>query len=162
MLSEPKIVQREARPYVGIRETVPMNEIAGFADRGISGLFGWLNQHGLKPAGAPFFRYYAMDESQRLDMEAGVPVAAAATGDERVHAGTAPAGRYATLTHTGHYDGLRDANMTLQHWVEQQGLSLKMDGTRWGGRFEIYQTDPSAEPDQSKWETEVAFQLADG
>ena len=28
-------------------------------------------------------------------------------------------------------------------------------------RLEIYKTDPAEEPDMSKWETELAFKLAD-
>jgi len=28
-------------------------------------------------------------------------------------------------------------------------------------RLEIYLTDPSVEPDMSKWETQLAFRLAD-
>jgi hypothetical protein len=33
-------------------------------------------------------------------------------------------------------------------------------GERWGGRLEIYLTDPSQEPDMSRWQTQLAFRLA--
>jgi hypothetical protein len=32
----------------------------------------------------------------------------------------------------------------------------------WGGRVEFYITDPGEEPDPAKWETELAFLVADG
>jgi hypothetical protein len=34
-------------------------------------------------------------------------------------------------------------------------------GERWGSRLEIYLTDPSREPDTSRWVTQLAFRLAD-
>ena len=52
----------------------------------------------------------------------------------------------------------------LLDWAAEQGLTWDMspadDGERWGGRLEIYLTDPSQEPDMSKWETQLAFRLA--
>ena len=33
-------------------------------------------------------------------------------------------------------------------------------GEAWGCRLELYKTDPSAEPDMSRWETELAFRIA--
>ena len=35
------------------------------------------------------------------------------------------------------------------------------NGEEWGARFESYLTDPSAEPDQEKWQTEIYMRLAD-
>src|SRR5947209_4907936 len=101
MLSEPTIVERTAQPYVGIKTTIAMDEIGAFADTAFSELFGWLGQRGIAPAGAPFFRYRRFDADGELDMEAGIPVAAAVAADGRVHADTLPAGRYASLVHTG-------------------------------------------------------------
>ena len=34
-------------------------------------------------------------------------------------------------------------------------------GTRWGCRLELLHTDPAEEPDMNKWETTLAFRLAD-
>jgi hypothetical protein len=34
-------------------------------------------------------------------------------------------------------------------------------GDAFGGRVEFYPTDPEEEPDPSKWQTDVAFRLAD-
>jgi hypothetical protein len=34
-------------------------------------------------------------------------------------------------------------------------------GQRWGGRLEIYLTDPGKQPDMDMWETQLAFPLAD-
>jgi hypothetical protein len=34
-------------------------------------------------------------------------------------------------------------------------------GEHWGCRVEFYLTNPTEEPDLSKWETQLAFRLAD-
>jgi hypothetical protein len=40
-------------------------------------------------------------------------------------------------------------------------MSPGENGERWGSRLEIYLTDPREESDMSKWETQLAFRLAD-
>ena len=92
-----------------------------------------------------------------LDVEFGVPVAAAPPSDERVHAGEIPAGRYAALLHVGHFDQLIAANARLQDWARERDIAWAMDGDRWRGRFEHYITDPRQEPDPARWQTEVAY-----
>jgi hypothetical protein len=34
-------------------------------------------------------------------------------------------------------------------------------GERWGGRVEFYLTNPAEQPDLTKWQTQLAFRLAD-
>jgi len=58
-------------------------------------VFAWLATKGIAPAGAPFIRYLTTDMARKLDLEVGVPVAAAVPGDGRISAGVFPAGPYA-------------------------------------------------------------------
>lgn len=87
-------------------------------------------------------------------------------GDERVVAGVLPAGRYATLTHTGHPAELLKVTEALLDWAPRQGLAWDMtpgeDGERWGSRVEFYRTNPAEQPDMNKWVTQLAFRLTDG
>lgn len=103
--------------------------------------------------------------AHELEVEAGVPVDRAVEGDGDVVSGILPAGRYATLTHLGPPGELAQAARTLLDWAAAEGLTWDMSpgetGERWGGRLEIYLTDPSQQPDMSKWETQLAFRLAD-
>ena len=156
--NEPYIEDRPAEPYVGIAETVTMETLAAAIDRGYPELFGWLSSHGLTPAGAPFIRYLRIDMDADLDIELGVPVAGTPPADDRVRMGELPAGRYAILLHVGSYGGLIDANGALQDWAWEHGVRWRKEhGSVWGGRVERYLTDPSAEPDSSRWETELAY-----
>lgn len=164
MSAGPGIVARAEQPYVAIRERVTMAEIGGLGER-FGEVFAWLGAHGLVPAGAPFFRYNVIDMARELEIDVGVPVAAAVDGDGRVVSGVVPAGKYATLTHVGSPGGLAEATKALMDWADAQALRWAMspgdNGERWAGRLEVYLTDPGQEPDTSKWRTQLAFRLAD-
>jgi effector-binding domain-containing protein len=158
-----EIVDRSAQPYVAVRRTITMETFPEIADR-LPGLFGWLAERGVAPAGAPFFRYLVIDMERELDVEAGVPVAAPVDGDGEVLAGELPAGRYAEATHVGHPDEL--IAVTGAFLDEAAARDLTFDateterGTRWGCRLELLHTNPAEQPDLNKWETKLAFLLA--
>lgn len=161
---EPRIEERPEQPYVAIRGHVTMQTFAAIADR-LPEVFGWLGARGVEPAGPPFFRYNVIDMERRLEVEAGVPVARAMDGDDLVVCGVLPAGRYATVTHVGHPDELIDVTAALLDWAAEQGLAWDRweteDGRAWGCRLEVLKTNPNEEPDMRRWETELAFRLAD-
>src|SRR5580700_7281658 len=116
MLTLPKIVERAEQPYVAIVANVTMHDIGPTARTLLPEVFGWLAARRSAPAGAPFFRYNVIDMARQLEIEFGVPTAAAVNGDARVHPGRLPAGRYASLVHRGPYDELYDANAALIGW----------------------------------------------
>ncbi len=160
----PQITERAEQRYVAIRAKVPMAELGQVAHR-IAEVFGWLAARNIAPAGPPFFRYNVIDMERQLDVEAGVPIGAPVDGDDVVIPGVLPAGRYATVVHTGTPDSLMGATAALLHWADEGGLRWDMtvrdDAEHWAARLEFYLTDPAQQPDMSKWETELAFRLAD-
>jgi effector-binding domain-containing protein len=162
---EPQIVERAAQPYVAIRAFVTMQTLGTVLPGLHPEVFAWLGARGIPPAGAPFWKYNVVDMERQLEVEVGVPIAVETDGDDRVLSGVVPAGKYATLWHTGHPDTLADPTASLLSWAADQGLAFDLtesgDGQRWGARLEIYETDPAAEPDMNKWLTELAFRLAD-
>jgi effector-binding domain-containing protein len=165
MLSDPKIVERKEQVYAAIAARVAMKDVASVADTLPGELFGWLAAREIAPAGVPFFRYNVIDMEHLLQLEWGVPISAAVSGDGRVLVGILPAGRYASLIHTGPFSGLMAATAALLKWVDESGLKLDMtrvpEGDRFACRLEIYLTDPRSEPDSKKWQTEIAMRLAD-
>lgn len=163
MLSQPRIATRLAQPYIAIGRRVILTDIAKTLPPLIPELFGWLARNGHAPGGAPFFRYLTIDMERFLDVEVGIPLAAPIPGDENVHAGTFPAGRYASLMLTGAYDGLVAANAALQIWARENGhhwaMTKSAAGEEWACRLEIYLSDPATEPDPANWQTEIAYLL---
>jgi effector-binding domain-containing protein len=164
MQGTPEIVTRAAQPYAAVRAKVTMAELGGLGPR-LGEVFGWLGARGIDPAGPPFFRYNVIDMDRLLDVEAGVPVARETSGDDQVLTGVLPAGQYATALFQGHPSELVGAVADLLEWADGEHLTWDVwpgeDGEHWGCRLENYLTDPAAEPDMSKWVTELSFRLAD-
>ncbi len=164
MITEPKIEDRTEQHYVAIRTQATMQELDTVIPQGLGEVFAWLEKQGVAPAGAPFTRYLVIDMEALLDIEVGVPVATALSGDDRISAGVLPAGRYASLVYTGIDIGIK-ANWALLKWGAEKGLvwdTWKTEkGNAFGARFESFLTNPDEEPDRAKWETEVAIRLAD-
>jgi effector-binding domain-containing protein len=110
-------------------------------------------------------RYRMIDMTGELKIELGVPVGVPVTASGRIQPGVLPQGRYAVLRHTGPYDGLVASNAALQEWAHEHEVEfdswVTVDGTAWRGRAEHYLTDPSKEPDPTKWETDVAYLIRD-
>jgi hypothetical protein len=162
--SQPEIEQRGQQTYVARTETVTMATISQAADR-IPEIMGWLGEHGVSPAGAPFLRYRVIDMEGKVVVEAGVPVDDSAVGsiidqsDLALH--SLPAGRYVTVTHHGHVDQLQDANAALMTWAAEQDItwdtSIADDGQHWACRLETYLTSRSEQPDPNQWITVIAM-----
>ena len=165
MPGEPRIVEREEQPYVGIRSRVPMAGLGPAIDRSFPQVFDRLAAEGIPSAGPPLVRYNVIDMERELDIEVGVPVSWPPPDRGQFVSGTLPAGRYGVITHTGPYEGLVGANEALQQWGEANGLRWAMSassaGDRFESRFESYLTDPAEEPDPQRWVTEVAYLIAD-
>jgi hypothetical protein len=61
MITEPKIEHRNEQPYVGLRAQVTMQELGKLLPPLWGEVYGWLAIQGLKPAGAPLWRYRVID-----------------------------------------------------------------------------------------------------
>ncbi|MBZ0298891.1 MAG: GyrI-like domain-containing protein [Anaerolineae bacterium] len=161
MITTPRLEQRAEQHYMGIRTRAAMSQLSTVIPQSIGEVFAWLGQRGVEPAGPPLVRYYVIDMEAELDIEMGVRVVHAVSGDGRVQPGVIPAGRYATLIHTGPYDGLMAATANLLTWAQANDITWQISKAGqdevWGARIEFYPTDPQAEPDPQKWETELAF-----
>lgn len=161
---QPAIIERTAQPYVAFRESATMQTMDAPARR-FPELFGWLEDRGIPPTGAPFYKYDVIDMARELIVEVGVPVASMPDVPDGMIAGVLPAGRYVSVTHVGHPDRLVDVVRAMLAWADERGLTWdKTDtphGEEWGCRLEIYETNPQEEPDMNKWETVLAFRLAD-
>lgn len=161
---EPRIVDLAERPYLGIRRTCTLTTMGVVADR-IPEVIGHLLAGGGELTGAPFLRYLVLDAAGSLDVQACVPTDDLHLAVDGITAGSLPAGRYAVLLHRGHPDGLLDVTAGLLEWAERGGHAWDMTraggAEHWTARTEHFLTDPREQPDPHRWETELAFRLAD-
>src|SRR5438270_12911884 len=114
-ITEPKLENRNAQSYVGIRTQVPWKEFKNVVPQLLGEVFAWLEKQHVAPAGPPFMRYYVINMESKMDIELGVPIANALSGEGHIHAGTLPAGRYASLIYTGVSNGIK-GNGALLDW----------------------------------------------
>ena len=165
MLSIPKIEQRTEQPYVAIRTTISMNEISTALPPLIPEVKAWLKKNNITPGSPPFFQYLRMHDNDQFLTEVGFAVKEPVKGDDRVNAGSFPAGLYATLTYTGDYMQMKSAHSALDKWVKDNGFKEKLrinaDGSKSGTRTELYITDPQQEPDPTKWVTIISYMVAE-
>ena len=147
MSPDPSFEARAPQPYVGVRRTTTLATFPQVVDSGWPVVFGWLAEHDVAWAGAPFIRY------RTIDMEA------------ELEADELPGGRYLVVRHVGPYAGLLDANAALRQWAGEHDVEFAMDhkGAReeWVSRVEHYPTNPAEEPDSSKWEVVIAYLTRD-
>lgn len=160
MVGKPKLENRKEQPYLGIRAKVNAKELGKTLPALHNQLADWMAGKCVEPVGHPFFRYLVIDVESGFEMEVGVPVAAGIKGEGSIREGILPAGCYATLLHTGHFSGLREANQALLDWAEKNEIVFqKADfetGEVWECRLETY-LNVGLEKDPEKWQTELAF-----
>ena len=144
--------QLDAQPILGIRTKTTMNELAQIMGPLFGEVFGYIQQHGQAPGGMPLARYHSMD-GDAVELECAIPVASPLAGTDRIQACELPAGTVATVTHMGPYDDLPGTWAALTEWMKTEGLQAA------GAPWEVYVTDPGAEPDQSKWRTDIFFPI---
>jgi effector-binding domain-containing protein len=157
----PTIETRTDQPYAAIPVSVRMEDLGSVVPPLTGRVFDWLATHGIAPTGPPFWRYLVVDMENKLELETGVQVASRVKGDGEVRTGVLPAGRYATVLHTGHPDTLVTATRDLLQWASARTLEWDADGKRWGCRLEEYLSDPAEVPDMNEWQTRLAFRLRD-
>ena len=161
MGESPTIETRRDQPYVAIPVSVDMEDLGSVVPPLTDQVFDWLASQGITPTGPPFWRYLVVDMENKLELETGVAVASLVEGDGEVQTGVLPAGRYATVVHTGHPDTLLTATRDLLQWASARALEWDADGNRWGCRLEEYLSDPAEVPDMNEWQTRLAFRLQD-
>jgi effector-binding domain-containing protein len=165
-ITDLKLENRAAQPYVGVRTEVPWTEFPVVIPKYIDEVFAWLGQQGIEPDGPPLMRYNVinMEEGGKMDVEIGVPIAKAVAGNGHIKAGELPAGRYASLVYTGVENGIA-GNGALIDWAVKEGLKWdQFDSDKGDGfvsRVEFFIDGPADDPDSANWRTEVAIKVAD-
>ena len=140
----------QAQPYLGIRAKTTIDKLGAIMGPLFGEVYAFIQQCGQQPVGMPFSIYHSM-ERDAVELECGMPVGSQMDGAARVESGELPCGTMATVTHIGPYEGLPHTWAALTEWIRSQGLEAA------GAPWEVYVTDPGAEPDQSKWRTDIFF-----
>ena len=137
----------QARHTASVRETVASDDVTEALGRAFQAVRGTLEKQGVAADGSLFARWHGRGD--QVDVEAGIMVATAITPDGEVKPNELPGGPAVIAVHAGPYEGLKRTYDAMEAWLTRAGRSAS------GGPWEIYLTDPSAEPDPSRWLTEI-------
>lgn len=148
---ECRIEERTSQPVMSIRTRTSVDKLPEVMGATYGKLMGYLGEHGVYPASAPFAAYYNMD-MQDLDVEMGFPVAQPLPERDPIQPGEIPAGRAAVTVHTGPYEDFGKAYDALQQFMDEQGV----EGT--GVAYEFYLNDPTDTP-PSELQTQIVLPL---
>lgn len=140
------------QPVVSVRGPVSFPELSSKLGEFVSEAAAYLKKQGVEPAGPPFSRYHGL-QGDKVDLEAGLPVATALPGEGKVKAGELPGGEVVATTHVGSYEGLPKAGAALDEWAS------KHDREAAGPNWEIYHVAPGHNADSASWKTEVVKPL---
>jgi hypothetical protein len=103
-----------------------------------------IGEQGLVPSGMPFAVNHVWDEANGLfEIEFGIPVES--DGNE------IGGGKVIMASYYGDYHDIYLAHDAAEAYCAKHGLQIR------GASWEVYVTDPAAEPDTSRWLTEVYY-----
>lgn len=163
MLTIPQIIHRTAQRYIAVRLPVSIPFDAEM-EPAFDELFAAFANAGVAPDGMEFIKYNVID-MPRLEIEVGMTTGADIPLSGRLVEGELAAGRYISLSYTGPYDGLMDVTAMLVGWAKEKGLKWDSHDTPKGEAFacrlEVFDNNPSIEPDPAKLRTTLLFKLAD-
>ncbi len=139
---------REAQPTAVARATLPVAEIGPWLGTAYGAVAGLLAARQAAPAGPPFARFHVLGDG-RFEVEAGFPVSSPIEPGGDVQPSELPGGQVAVTVHVGPYDQMEPAYQALASWVTDHGGELA------GDAWEVFFSDPAAEPDPATWRTEI-------
>jgi effector-binding domain-containing protein len=128
--------------------TLPVADIGPWLSGAYGRVAGLLGAQAAGPAGPPFARYHLLGD-ERFEIEAGFPSMRPVEPSDEVKASSLPGGPAAFVVHIGPYDEMGPAYEALTAWMRDRGVEPN------GDKWEVYLSDPVAEPDPSTWRTEI-------
>jgi AraC family transcriptional regulator len=140
------------QPILFIRRQVARKDLAAALGECLGAVAVHCQGAGIALAGPPFARYPSSG-SGLLTVEAGMPIAAPASGEGDIEAGFLQGGPAAFALHAGAYDRLHETFEAIEQWMSAH------DERPGGAPWESYLTDPADYPDSADWRTEVYWPL---
>lgn len=136
-----------ARATAVVRASMPAAQIPAWIGDAYEEVHRYLVDRSIRVDGPPFARYAFHGDI--VDVEAGFPVLGPVPGSGRVTASRLPGGPAAVTTHHGRYEDLALAYQAVIDWLKEHGLETA------GPHWEVYYTNPAAQPDPATWSTDL-------
>jgi len=143
--------------YIGLKSYVKWEDLDQMSAK-IGAAYGkvgaYMQKNGIEMAGMPIALYSDWEEGVGFNMECAMRVAdAVSVNDRNLNAGVILAGKSVKAIHMGSYDGLKTTYDEVRRYMADKGYG------DFSSSWEVYATDPGAEPDTAKWVTHVFVAL---
>ncbi len=148
-----RIVNLKAQPSLTILDSTTISGIGDMLSRDFGAIMSYIQKKNIPIMGLPFAVYYNWDPTGTIVIRAGVPVPEGTKGHKNVEYFELPAGRAIFARHFGGYDTGK-THYAIDDYVKAHGIT-NLENFIW----EVYVTDPSTEPDSTKWETDIYYPL---
>jgi effector-binding domain-containing protein len=153
-----EITQLLQKTYLGIiHKDAGMDQMKEIFDKGYAAIGAYVGQNNVQVVGPPVGMYTDYDPAG--EKMTAIPAFEVAPGttvaeDSGFNVIEVAEGKALHHQHVGSYDGLMDAHTAMTKKLEDDNLQM--------GQYaiEVYMTDPAQETDESKWVTEMYYQLA--
>ena len=116
------------RPLAVVRRRAGASELARVVPEGCGLVWNYLREQKIAGAG----RHVALYWDSKINLEIGVELDTPFPSSGDVVASATPAGRVATATHLGPYQGLQQTHSAIRQWCAEHGHELA------GPSWEIY------------------------
>ncbi len=136
--------------YVSIRQNCSWDDVSQVMTNAYGKLMKYIRSSGAEMTNAPYAIYHNIDNGE-IDLEMGIPVNKIIASKGNINSGTFNSSKAASVDYYGFYDNLGKAHNAIQDWVMKMGMESN------GSPMEFYVTDPSSEPDTSKWLTRIYY-----
>lgn len=140
----------ESFPYIGILDSCKWENVPLHMKNTYNELLIYIAKSGLIKKGYPVAIYHHLSEKQVV-YELGIPINDSTSSTGRIQYKVMPAGNNVVADYYGSYDTLEDGHNAIQRWMQRYGRRLS------GYPWEMYVTDPAAEPDPNKWLTRIFY-----
>lgn len=145
--------QVEPQYALAIKDSADMYKIGDKMDELYTELVNYFNESGIEMAGPPYASFHNWDTANLIVFEAGFPVAKEVDGKGRIYFTETYGGNVVTTYHYGAYETSDVTYMKIDEYINENGKVII------GPPWEVYLTDPTAEPDTSKWVTQIFFPI---
>jgi effector-binding domain-containing protein len=132
-----------------VRGEMDRDELPAWMAAALTVVRDYLHDEHIARTGPPFARYTFLGDT--VAVEAGFPVAEEVFGDGLVEPSTLPAGPAAVAMHVGDYADLPHCYLAIRAWLRDHGYAMASP------HWEIYHTNPAADPDPTHWRTEMVL-----
>lgn len=151
MAVDVRVVEVKPQHAVAVRYKASMDKMGEMMGQAIGQVMAFVGRNKMRPAGMPFSAYPQMepDGAGNWEVVSGMPVQGEAEASGEMIDYDLPGGKVAVVTHMGPYDTLAQTYEAMMGWIYEHGLAPA------GAMWEYYFTDPSREPDRSKWRTDI-------